>query len=226
MPRPPPPLPPSPDPAGRDSGAAPAPDPARTRIVRQARLRFFRDGYGAFTMDDLAADLGMSKKTLYVHFASKRALGRAIIDDVSAEVRREADLVLRDRRLTFIEKLHGFTQGMLDRFNRIGPDVLPELARLAPDLHRHIEEVRGRTIPYVFGRLIEEGQIAGVIRDDVSPVFAAEFHLHAMQGMMHPDTLRRLKLAPSQTFETALRLLFGGLLTPAGHQEYEKRFAP
>ncbi len=204
-------------------GTPPADSP-RARIMGYARVRFFRQGYGAFTMDDLATDAGISKKTLYVHFASKRALCRAIIDDISDEIRRDAETVLRDRHLTFLEKLRGFSQGMMERFARIGPDVLPELARLAPDLHDHLESVRAKNIPYIFGRIIEEGQVAGVIRDDVSPVFVAEFHLHAMQGMMHPATLRRLHLTPPETFEQALRLLFGGLLTPAGQKEYEKHF--
>lgn len=197
----------------------------RLRILQHARMRFFRDGYGALKMDDLAADVGISKKTLYVHFTSKRALCRAIIDQIAEEIRRDADTVLRDRRLTFVEKLRGFSQGMMERFSRVGPEVLPELARLAPDLHRHLDAVRAKNIPYVFGRLIEEGQLAGVIRDDVSPVFVAEFHLHAMQGMMQPATLRRLKLTPPETFDFAVRLLFGGLLTPAGQKEYEKHFA-
>lgn len=197
----------------------------RARIVRQARPRLFREGYGALTMDALAADLGMSKKTLYVHFPSKRELCAAVIDQVAEEIRDEADTLLRDPRLEFLEKLRGFAQGMAERFGPIGSDVLAELQRLAPDLHRHLEKVRAKNIPYVFGRLIEEGQLAGVVRDDVTPAFAAEFHLHAMQGMMHPDTQRRLGLTMPEIFDRALRLLFGGLLTPAGRKDYEKLFA-
>jgi AcrR family transcriptional regulator len=203
---------------------APAADSVRARILLHARLRFFRDGYGAFTMDDLATDAGISKKTLYVHFKSKRTLCRELISAVAEEIRRDAETVLRDPGLTFLEKLRGFAQGMMERFSRLGPDVLPDLARRAPDLHRHLERVRAKNVPYVFGRLIEEGQVAGVVRDDISPVFVAEFHLHAMQGLMHPATQQRLHLTPPQTFDQAIRLLFGGLLTPAGQKEYEKFF--
>lgn len=196
----------------------------RARIVGEARARLFGHGYGALTMDELAAELGVSKKTLYVHFPSKRELCRAVVDHVAAEIRAEADQLLRDPRLTFLEKLRGFTQGMSERFGRVGPGVLADVERLAPDVHRHIEQMRAKTIPYVFGRFIEEGQLAGVVRDDVTPVFAAEYHLHAMQGLMHPATLRRLGVKPEEAIERAIRLLFGGLLVPAGHKEYEKLF--
>lgn len=204
--------------------SAPATEEQRRRIVRQARPRLFRDGYGALTMDDLAAELGMSKKTLYVHFPSKRDLCRAVIDDVGEEIRADAETLLRDPRLTFLEKLHGFAQGMGERFSRVSPDALADVARLAPDIHRHIEQLRAKNIPYVFGRFIEEGQLAGMVRDDVNPAFAAEFHRHAMQGLMQPAAMRRLGLTPTETIDRAIRLLFGGLLTSAGLKDYEHHF--
>ena len=72
--------------------SAPAPSPTApadatvARILRLAREHFFAQGYCSCTMDDLAAELGMSKKTLYVHFAGKEALMRAVIDDLGREI--------------------------------------------------------------------------------------------------------------------------------------------
>jgi AcrR family transcriptional regulator len=197
---------------------------ARGRILRQAQAHLFQYGYRAFTMADLATELGMSKKTLYVHFRSKHAIVRAVIDQFGNEARADADALFADRRLTFAEKLRGFAEGMAERLGRVDPRLFRDLQRFAPDLHRHIEQMRSRNIPYIFGRLIEVGQAEGMVRADVSPPFAAEFHLHAMQGMMHPDTLRRLHLTPQAAFEHAIRLLFDGLLTTAGQKEHEKLF--
>jgi hypothetical protein len=66
--------------------------------------------------------------------------------------------------------------------------------------------------------------LAGAVRDDISPVFAGEFYIHAIQGMMSADTMQRLRLTPAETFDRALRVFFGGLLTPTGQKEYEKTF--
>jgi hypothetical protein len=102
--------------------------------------------------------------------------------------------------------------------------VLRDLRRFAPALHRHVEQLRGKNILYVFGRFVEAGQLAGMVREDVSPVFAGEFYLHAMQGIMQPATLSRLNLPTDVAVDRALRIFFGGLLTTAGHKEYEKSF--
>ncbi|MGA3007796.1 MAG: TetR/AcrR family transcriptional regulator [Opitutaceae bacterium] len=188
------------------------------------RARFFAHGYSAFTMADLATELGMSKKTLYVHFRGKHAIIRAVIDEMAAEIRADAETVLHDSRLTFVEKLRGFVQGMIERLASADHTVMRDLQRFAPDLHRYIEQMRSRNIPYIFGRFVEEGQLCGAVCDDVSPIIAVEFLLHAVQGMMQPAVLKRLRLGPPDVFENSINLFFGGLLTPAGRKEYEKFF--
>ena len=168
-------------------------------------------------MNALATELGMSKKTLYVHFRSKDAILRAAISNFAGGLRTEAYIIPAQPRLNFAEKLRGFTETIMERLSRIRPGISPDLLRSAPHLHRHIEQVRSENIAQIFGRFIEAGQLAGAIHDDINPVFAGEYHMHA-------ETLGRLRLAPAETFDKALRLFFGGLLTPAGHKEYEKNF--
>jgi len=199
-------------------------DPAVARIVRQAREHFFTHGYCQCTMDDLAAELGMSKKTLYVHFAGKDAIMRAVIEQLSREIRAEADALFANRTLGFAGKLHGFVEGMVRRLALLNPHTLRELQRFAPELHELTVEMRQRNIPYIFGRFIAEGQRAGKVRADVDPAFAVEFFLHALQGMIQPATLDRLQLAPRDLLPRAIGLFFGGLLTPAGRKEHEKLF--
>jgi AcrR family transcriptional regulator len=198
--------------------------PPTARILLEARALFFSRGYSAFTMDDLAAALGMSKKTLYVYYAGKDAMIRAIIDGFAAEVRADTEILLGNHSLQFAEKLRGFAQGMVDRLAQLSPAILADLEQYAPALHRYVLAARAKNLPYVFGRFIEEGQLCGAIRDDVSPVFASEFFLHAMQGLMQAGALKRLRLEPEACFDRAIRLFFGGLLTTAGLKEHEKLF--
>lgn len=202
----------------------PPADDAAARIVRAARAQLFSHGYSTWTMDDLATELGMSKKTLYQHFPGKEELVQTALEQFAAEVRAEADAIIADRNLTFAEKLRGFTGGMHQRLSLFTPHVMRDLQRFAPRLHEFTFEMRRRNVPYIFGRLLEQGQLTGKVRPELDAPFAAEFLLHAMQGIMHPATLEHLHLAPHQAFEKAMSLYFGGLLTPAGRKDYEKSF--
>lgn len=197
---------------------------ARARVLRQARAHFLAHGYRHCTMDELAAELGMSKKTLYVHFAGKDDIVAAILDDLSREIRAAADALLDDASLNFAEKLRAFVGGMVERLAALHPRTVRDLERHAPALYAKLEEMRRKNVPYVFGRFIAEGQAAGLVRADPPAAFAIEFFLQGVQGLLQPASLEGLNLAPREVIAQAIDLFFGGLLTPAGRKQYEKFF--
>jgi AcrR family transcriptional regulator len=61
------------------------------RMREIARAMFAKDGYGGVRLEEVAARAGMTRGAVYHHYASKRALFEAVLDDLHAEV--EADVV-------------------------------------------------------------------------------------------------------------------------------------
>ena len=59
--------------------ATPLPDTAN-RMLDVAERLVQQRGFNAFSYADIAAELGVTKATLHYHFASKAALGSAVID--------------------------------------------------------------------------------------------------------------------------------------------------
>src|SRR6058998_2879115 len=86
-------------------------DPNRQRIVDAARAHFFSHGFRRVTMDDLAEELGISKKTLYAHFPGKFDLLEAVLADKFASVEATLKHVTRahphDFSVTLRELLAG-----------------------------------------------------------------------------------------------------------------------
>lgn len=201
-----------------------APDCAE-RVLAAARKLFLAHGYSALTMDELARELGMSKKTLYVHFASKDALIEEIFTRFADDVRTQAETIFADQDLPFTDKMHNFGEAMVRRLSQFSPHVLRDVQRFAPQIYQHFEELRNRNIPLIFGAILRQGQDAGIVRREINVPFAVEFWRSAIQSLLHPDSLERLQLTPRQTLTHAIEIFFGGLLTPAGCQEYEKRHA-
>lgn len=77
-------------PARRAPGREPMPGPERCRkLCEAAEQVFLRDGYAAANLDEIARIAGMSKRTLYQHFASKAALFEACIGAALAPVHLE-----------------------------------------------------------------------------------------------------------------------------------------
>lgn len=172
-------------------------------------------------MDLLAEAVGMSKKTIYRHFSGKEAIVDAVIEAFATDVLAMAESVFLDDALGFPAKLARFTSELTQRFSRVPPTLFRELQRYAPKVYRHIEELRSRNIPVVFGRMVMQGKRVGAVRASVDPAFATAFWAQAIQGLNHPDTSERLGLRPDQIFDQALNLFFGGLLTSEGMKDYE-----
>jgi len=59
----------------------------RAQLLSVARSVFARDGYHGVTMDDVAAEAGVTKPILYDHFPSKRELYLALLEADLAELR-------------------------------------------------------------------------------------------------------------------------------------------
>ncbi len=196
--------------------------PPAARIRQAAHARLFASGYSGLTMDELAHDLGMSKKTLYRHFRSKDALIESIIEEIGQAIRDRMDSALADPELDFTQKLRALVEVVGSNLDLARPDLLHDLHRFAPQLYQKIDDLRQRNVPYVFGRLIRNGVAEGKVRPDVDPAFAVEFWLQAVRGLVHPAVLERTELTPRQALERAIHLFFGGLLSPAGRRDYDK----
>ena len=196
---------------------------ARARIVAAARTQLFAYGYSALTMDELARELGVSKKTLYVYFPSKDALVETILDEFSSEVRNLADGLFTDNTQPFAVKFRRLGEAMMQRFSKLTPHMLRDLQRFAPKIYAKIDEMRRKNIPYVFGQIIREGQAAGAVRTDLDPQLAIEYWRFAITNLMQPEALERLGMQPDQVFKKSINLFFAGLLTSSGRKEYEKQ---
>jgi AcrR family transcriptional regulator len=100
--------------AAAQNSPAPARGPAslRRRVLEAARAHFFSHGFRTVTMDDLAAELGMSKKTLYAHFPSKDALLEAVMNDKFARVSLTLETFQRRQPDDFAAILRAMLDGM------------------------------------------------------------------------------------------------------------------
>jgi AcrR family transcriptional regulator len=103
----------------KDSPPEPLPESAPAqRIVSTARRHFFAHGFRSVTMDDLAEELGMSKKTLYASFPSKTALLRAVLLDRHQTEEIQAPFVrdIRRDRPEMFKLVEGRRRELIQRY--------------------------------------------------------------------------------------------------------------
>jgi len=199
--------------------ALPTSDPVRRRIVAGARRYFFSHGFRGVTMDDLAAELGMSKKTLYAHFPSKMALLQEVMRDKIGSVEADLERVLAEAGNGFPARLQALLACMRAHTEELGEPYVRDVRREAPELFAMIQRRRRELIQRFFGKLIEDGCKAGMIRQDIPTTMMIEMLLGAVDAVVIPAKMGELDTTPKVAFSQIITIFLEGVLTNAGRRK-------
>jgi AcrR family transcriptional regulator len=192
----------------------------KDRILAKAEELFFQYGYSKITMEEVAAGLGMSKKTLYKFFPSKETLVKNIIENKHCEVEAYIDDLLSDSSLDFVTKLKqllGFVGKQTSKYN--GP-LLHDLQMHIPQVWEEINEFKKKNSNKKVSTLIDEGVEKGIFRKEIDKELIILIYMNAIQGIINPVTLAQLPYTGNQVFETISKILFEGILTEEGRAKY------
>ena|SRR5262245_15578299 len=187
----------------------------KRRIVGEARRHFFAHGFRGMTMDDLAHELGMSKKTLYAHFPTKAAVVEAALRDKLGELGSELEQIT-SASPAFLPALHRMLAVLQRHAEEIRPPFIRDMRRSAPELFQLVETRRAAIIQRHFGRLFTEGRREGMIRRDVPVRLAIAILLAATQGVMNPPRIAELSTTPKAALSAILAVVLEGVLTKTG----------
>ena len=195
-----------------------APDSSRQRIVEAARAHFFSHGFRSVTMDDLAEELAISKKTLYAHFPSKIALLEAVLADKFAGVEAKLEEIKRAYAHDFPATLHELLANTQRELDEIKPPFVRDMRQKAPQAFKIVERRRAELIQRFFGKLFAEGQRTGMVRKDLPAELMIEILLAAVQAIVNPAKVEELGLTPKTGFASVVKVVLEGVITPKGRK--------
>lgn len=190
----------------------------RQRILSHARQHFFAHGFRSVTMDDIAGELGLSKKTLYAHFASKTELLRATIQDKFESIKQDFDQLALVPHADFQSRLQRFLECLRRHLQEPQPAFVRDMKR-EPEIFQWIQTLRREHVQQRFGQLFEECRRAGAIRKDVPASVAIEILMGAIEAVINPQKLEELELTPQAAFPMVVTVVLQGMLTEKGRAQ-------
>ena len=182
----------------------------KDKIIDAAKKRFFQYGLRKVTMDEIAADLAVSKKTLYKHFDGKEALAEGVIRAFQSEM---AELVERTKREVPdpIERFERCVVEASRKRSEINNIFLSDIKRDMPKLWGEIESFREECIVSHMGHILQEGIEKGKIRRDINTKIATSLYLGAIQAIMQPDVLAKNEFSANEAFENISKIFLEGV---------------
>ena len=193
-------------------------EPSRQRIVDAARVHFFSHGFRSVTMDDLAEELGISKKTLYAHFPGKFDLLEAVLADKLTGVEATLKKVTCAHPDDFPATLRDLLAGTQRELDEIKPPFVRDMRQKAPDVFKLVERRRAALIQRYMGKFFVDGQRLGMVRKDVPAKLIIEILLAMVQSIMNPPKMEELGMMPKEGYSGILKIVLEGALTAKGRK--------
>lgn len=184
---------------------------AEVQEIRKVALKLFtRYGLNSVNMDDLAYELGISKKTLYQHFSSKEELVFSVFEMIKASweatVKEIKELPHND-----FHKLFAFFNARYDFMIQFNPAFLLKSGMRYRTIFEFINKER-KNIQLLQTKLIKQIEDAGYFHEFVS----MEYLLPTLESIFefHFQYFKQTKADPKGLFNHSIYLLIAGAVDP------------
>ena len=193
----------------------------KCHIIKTAGELFFRLGIRSVSIDDICRELGISKKTFYVYFASKDELIEQMLDANVAHMEQKMRTAMDSNDFSGI--LRKFTQWITTEKEDVRkvPQLVYDLKIYYPQQYNAFQRHSFETQQHYIERFIEQGMSAGLVRANIDKEYTS--HLFAK---IYTDALRDFEQIESkghnlpQFSRVATDILMRGILSEEGLKLY------
>ena len=162
-----------------------------------------------FTMDDIAKDLHMSKKTIYKEYADKAELFDNMVDYCFSSIKKSEAGIMNDSELNTVDKVSEILIALPDNYKNIDFRMMYQLKDKYPDVYAKIEKRLESDWDNTI-RLIEQGIEEGVIRRVPVTVIKAMVEA-AIEKFLSSDVLIAGNTGYNQALQVMVDIIMNGI---------------
>ncbi|MGW5360246.1 TetR/AcrR family transcriptional regulator [Actinopolymorpha pittospori] len=186
-------------------------------IVEAASRLFLSPGPGRVSMDDLARELGMSKKTIYRHFPDKHSLLTAVVDRQFAAIERTLITAAENAEDTpFSEQVQRFLLAAFSALGRIGAAQLA-LGRGDAVLRQRVEQRIDAVIYQRLDELFQNAHRRGLL--SAPPELLGEITRGALERLLNSRLPRDLNYTVADLLRATVDTVLYGAIRPDEDKE-------
>ena len=191
----------------------------KERILMSAEDKFMNQGFVKVTMDEVAEDLGMSKKTIYKFFPSKEEIMLGIVRMNMRRIEKQVSTIVESGK-PFDQKFIEFLALLARLTRKMGKQVQRDIQRHLPDLDREIETFRREKVYGKLRSMFSQAKEEGFLRKDVNDEIFMQMFIASAQTIMIPTVLAQYPFSAEEAFRQIFRILFEGALTNEARQKF------
>ncbi|HBX49494.1 MAG: hypothetical protein A2275_06390 [Bacteroidetes bacterium RIFOXYA12_FULL_35_11] len=192
------------------------------QIIKISAGLFVKYGIRSVSMDDVAREMGMSKKTLYLYLNNKTDLVEKILEYHLKNRCCYGDFIT-GKKLNAIDILLEVSKEVSKNFQNFNPAVMYDLQKYYPEIfknymHKHMDIIQDHVI-----QNIEQGIEEGLYRDDLSVELIARLYLKKLEAIHQPEFLHNNEFNFKVIFEVMFESHIRGIANKKGVKYLEKQ---
>jgi len=161
----------------------------KERILKKADELFNKYGIRSVTMDEIATQLGMSKKTIYQYFSDKDELVDVVIENV-IEFSRQCCEKDRLEAPNAIAEVFLALDMVSKIFKNMNPGIMFDLERYHPRTFKRFLDHKNKFLYHTIKLNLERGVAEGYYRPEINIEIVARFRLEAMMIVFNQEAFR------------------------------------
>jgi len=190
-------------------------------ILQRAKKLFFQLGFKSVTMDDIAQDMSISKKTIYEIFENKSILIERSIEGLFVET-MERIKKIRATPIDPIQELFEVKKIVLQLVECKSQSARFQLQKYYPEIHRSLERKKLEIMGGIFQESIKDGIQRGLFRSAINPDFITRVYFNGISGFHDIHLFPEDQYDFEYCFESYLEYHLRAISTPQGIALLEK----
>jgi len=163
----------------------------RENIIIKASELFLTLGFKSVTMDDIANEMGISKKTIYKYFNNKEILVDECVTHVHEKI-SDSICELTNLGYNAIEENFAIKNMFKDIFGKSNTSPMYQLQKYYPNIYKRVMFDEFKIFEECVGTNIKKGIEEGLYRNDIEGYFVLKFYFILVFGL-HDDTVFKYK---------------------------------
>ena len=192
----------------------------KNKIVESAEGLFLKYGIKSVTMDDIAKDLAISKKTIYQFFKDKTEVVNSVARNHLEKERQEIEEI-HAKAENIIEELIMMTRCMRDNHMRINPAVFLDLKKYYKSAWQIYLKYKNSVFYQSIVKSLERGIREGYFRKNIDIEILATIRLELIQLSFNDEIFPRDKFNFIEVQNQISDHFINGILTTKGKELLE-----
>tara|TARA_B100001109_G_scaffold156789_1_gene127588 strand:+ start:549 stop:1163 length:615 start_codon:yes stop_codon:yes gene_type:complete len=187
----------------------------KNKIIAKCEELFLELGFKNVTMDDIAYAMGISKKTIYIHFSNKTELIENVVFSVLEFFHKNIEQINKEA-VNPIEELYDIKMFVMNYLKNERGSTQFQLKKYYPKIFEQLEVKKFQKMHSSVEKGLKKGIKLNLFRDNIDVGFISRVYFMGMTGIRNTDVFSEEDFSKNYLMESYLEYHLRAIVTAKG----------